>query len=180
MSTTTILAISTPVVAIAGYVFVYRSASRDRVAARELARDSRDHEIDARRRERAYEARKEAYRIVLQWALRTMQQVQLTNPILTFAGTPAPPENVAPEVFDSMNVELAAFGSPEVRQEVEEFRDAVDSFFARNATVVTMQQQSGPGQHVADAFEARDAARQAARDAFDELAAAINEDLSTL
>ena len=80
VSTTTILAISTPVVAIAGFVFSYLSASRDRRAARDLAGDSYAHEIDVRRRERAYDDRKETYGNVLKWALVTIQQVQLTDP----------------------------------------------------------------------------------------------------
>jgi hypothetical protein len=41
-----------------------------------------------------------------------------------------------------------------------------------------MQQQTGP--ELTGAYEARDAARQTARDRFDELAAAINGDLTTL
>jgi hypothetical protein len=50
VSTTTILAISTPVVSIAGFVFSYLSSSRHRRAARDLAGDSYAHEIDVRRR----------------------------------------------------------------------------------------------------------------------------------
>ena len=136
--------------------------------------------MDVWRRERAYEDRKEAYRTVLKWALVTIQQVQLTNPLLTFAGTPDPPENVPPEVFDKMNIEVAAFGSPEVKQTLEEFREAADQFFFRSATLRTMQQQAGPEGGLTGAYEARDAARQTARDRFDELAAAINADLTML
>jgi hypothetical protein len=90
LSTTTILAVSTPVVAIASFVFSYLSSSRDRRATRDLARDSRAHEIDVRRRERAYEARKKAYRTALEWAL-VSKQVVLTDPIMTFSVRLMPP-----------------------------------------------------------------------------------------
>jgi hypothetical protein len=173
-------AIGTPVVALAGYLFNDRRASRDREATMELTRASHEHEMDVRRRERAYEARKEAYRIVLQWAIVNMQQVQLTDPILTYAGMPDPPENVPQELFDTMNVEVAAFGSQEVKQAIDEFRDAVDAFFVRNGIARRIQDQDVPGEQGVQAYLERDAARQTARDRFDELAAEINDDLTTL
>lgn len=127
--------IGTPVVALAGYAF-----------NRQLALDTRKHELEVRRRERAYEARHEAYQHVLEWALVLMQQVELTDPILTFEGMPAPPDSPPAEVFNRMVVELAAFGSPEVRTAAEAFREAVRSFFLSNS-IANMIRDQGGGAH---------------------------------
>jgi hypothetical protein len=160
--------IATPVVAIAGYVF-----------NRQLARDTHTHELEARRRERACDARRDAYLHVLEWALILIQQVELTDPIITYAGMPAAPESPPAEVFNRMVVELAAFGSAEVRAAVDEFRNAVRSFGTRN-NVAMMLRDQGAGGQVVEAFEARDAAREEARAAHDRLATAINQDLANL
>jgi hypothetical protein len=73
-------AISTPVVAIAGYMFNERRAREDRAATRALADDTHGHERELaaaarsherllRVGERVYEDRKATYRLVLRWAL---------------------------------------------------------------------------------------------------------------
>ena len=62
-------AVSTPVVALAAFVYNHVRGKEDRADARALATDAQQHDLEVRRRERAYEARKEAYTNVLQWAL---------------------------------------------------------------------------------------------------------------
>ena len=75
---------------------------------------------------------------------------------------------------------MAAFGSPPVKQTLDNFRTASDSFFLKAGLLKTIQNQSNDGQALMGALEARDLARQEARDAFDLLAAAINAELTTL
>jgi hypothetical protein len=133
-----------------------------------------------RRRERAYEARREAYRNILKWALVLIQQVELTDPILTYSGMPAAPESPPAEVFNRMVVELAAFGSDEVQAAVEAFRDAARSFFLRNSVANMIRDQGADPQQGVDAYLERDAAREEARSAHDRLATAINRDLAGL
>jgi hypothetical protein len=111
----------------------------------------------------------------------TMQQVQLTDRMLTFVGDPDPPPNLSQEHFDTLHIGVAAFGSSEVKQGIEDFREAADKFFLQAGITRTMQQQGGhSGEEYMGAAGLRDSLRQTARDRFDELEAQINSDLATL
>jgi hypothetical protein len=68
-----------PGVALAGYVFTYRSRSRDRETEGRLARNAHDHERKLARSSRAYEEKKAAYLNVMRYALNTVQRVSLTG-----------------------------------------------------------------------------------------------------
>jgi len=175
-------AISTPVVAIAGYVFHEVSARRDRSAALDLARENNTHELQVRRRERIYDDLKSTYRAALEWALLIVQGVQLTDPIITMTNTPAPPEEPPDEVWNAMRINVSVFGSPEVEKALDDFRAAARSFFI-NAGVVDMLQRQGVqsgNQGLIDALQQREDRRAEAADAYDRLATQIKAELAAL
>ena len=139
-----------------------------------------------RRSERAYEARQEAYRHVLEWALVVIMRVELTDPIVTFAGMPEPPDAPPDEVYARLLVDVGAFGSHEVDAALDAFREAVSSFYLRAEEVRTqresaqMRQQAGGGEISSFAFQERDEAREAARQSFEALRTTIKDELAAL
>jgi hypothetical protein len=124
-------AIATPTVAAMGFTYNGWRSKIEHRAARQLALDSQQHGLDVRRRDRAYDARRDAYRLALQWALNLLQQVQLTDPVVTIAGQPGPPGSLSTEHFNEMRIEVSAVGSKDVDASLERFRNAVRSFFLR-------------------------------------------------
>jgi hypothetical protein len=134
VSTTEVVAIvgafSTPAVAFAGYWFNQRRAAQDRDANRVLLQDTQSHEkelADAaqshertlRRGERAYADRSASYRHVIRWTFRTIQQVQLTEPIVKTSDMPEPPESLSDEEWRTMMTEVRLFGSRDVSDAME-------------------------------------------------------------
>jgi hypothetical protein len=168
-------AISTPVVAFAGYLFNNSRARGDREAARTLASDTQEatrtlaadahlherelaqqaqaHERELRQSERAYDDRKIAYRTVLEWALIAVQQVQLTEPILRWEGMPAPPPPVSEDQWRKVQIESRLFGSTEVSAALTDFYAHVNDFNGRLMVWRTMVEQRGPAQQVGEAHQ---------------------------
>ena len=147
-------AVSTPLVAAAGFWFNDRRANHDRTAARQLAEDSQQHELalrreeqghelDVRRRERAYEDRRASYRNALEWALVRVQQVELTDPIVRFTGMPTRPTICLRESSTGCRSKVAAFGSNEVLSGT--FQDTVQEFQGRQMVVSTLRNQNVRG-----------------------------------
>jgi hypothetical protein len=184
-------AISTPAVAIAGYIFNERRADGDRVSTRELADDSHQHERELaatgqaherqlRVGERLYEDRKATYRLVLRWALNTIHIVELTEPQGTYTGMPEPPEMIATEEYNNMQVELAAFGSTEVAEALDTFHGRFQEFAN---TVVSLRQLRAehPDHPMLSGMETnvRDT-RNVARSVYQELTALIRDELANL
>jgi hypothetical protein len=110
-------AISTPVVALAGYGFNERRSRDDRAATRELAQDShehegllaeaqREHEAELRRNERLYTDRKETYVELLKVAAIAMERVRLTEPIITTASMPKMPDPPSDERWEDMQARV--------------------------------------------------------------------------
>jgi hypothetical protein len=171
-------AITTPTIAVAGYLFNHWGSKNDRAAARNLAQDAHAHERSLRQSERAYEARSMAYRMVLEWALRTIQQIELTAPIVSTNLTPSPPDSLSEEHYNEMRVELAAHGSAEVEEAFEEYRTAARRFFVHAGIVERHEQQSSTG--VFEAMEKRDEVRDEAHDVYERLVTTIKDELATL
>ena len=67
-----------------------------------------------------------------------------------------------------------------MQQAILEFRDAAESFFLKNSIVKTNRDQAVEPDEALKAQLDRDAAREMARDRFDELSRDINMDLRTL
>lgn len=176
-------------VAVAGYLFNFFSSSRDRTEARALAKDAQEHDLmtrdnaqahdlELRRRERAYKSRKAAYESALQWALLSVQQVQLTDPLLRYEGMPDPPEN-RPGLFDQMIVELSVFAPQQVEDALDAFRESITTFEGRQMVVNGLREQPGAGDRV-EAYTARDEARTAVADAFETFRRTMRDDLAAL
>jgi hypothetical protein len=129
-------AISTLVVAIAGYIFNERRSRIDRAAARDLAEDAhaherqlaggqREHEERLRRNERLYDARRETYLEVLRQFLVEVQIVERTaNPDSSREPPEMPPENE----WRDLRARVGAFASPKVAKAVKEFDSKVKEF----------------------------------------------------
>lgn len=184
-------AISTPLVAVAGYVFNQKRAARDRETTRNLAQDAhsherqlaaqaRAHERQMRQGERAYEDRKAAYRVVIEWALRTTQQVQLTEPILTTSGMPEPPDNLTEDQWRAMMIDVNLVGSSEVGEAMSAFREAAVDFSGRLMVWRTLREQRGTAQQMTDAHQAMQGAREAVGTAFEQLTELIRTELANL
>jgi len=184
-------AISTPLVAIAGYVFNERRGRDDRAATRaladgahhherELAEATRQHERDLRVGERLYEDRKATYRLLLRWALNAFQKVGRTEPDITFAGMPPPPEDWPDAEYDAMWVEVSAFGSAEVLDALNTFHRKLRGFGAHVFTLRALREQRpNPLQLSESQANVRDA-RADVEVAFDALRTLIRDELEEL
>jgi hypothetical protein len=173
-------AITTPSVAVAGYVFAYRSRSRDREIEATLAHDAHDHERKLAWASRAYDDKKSAYLTAMGYALVTIQRVALTEPLLTFAGQPEPPDPVDPDTWTRMHVEVGTFGSEEVDEALTVLLEATRDFNFAVGTFRTIKDQEATGTALFDSRQAMDKARASVTDAFNALRTAVNTDLRTL
>jgi hypothetical protein len=142
--------ISTTGVAFAGYAFNAARSKGDREAARRLAADSHGHQLALRRSDRAYEDRKATYRLLLEWALVLIQQVEMLEPIAVSEGQPAPPKSPTEEDFRRMHVEVTAFASIEVQESFDEFRKSAQSFLRHVGVRQQLFAQLGPSDQVGE------------------------------
>jgi hypothetical protein len=174
---------STVGVAVAGYGFNYLAAGRLARQAqqheRQLADAAHAHERQLRQGERAYDDRKTTYRQVLAWALVTVQQVVLTEPLITFGDMPEPPEDVSAEDWRAMLVEVGLFGSPTVSDAMEAFRDKVHEFRGHVMTYRTLRDQ-GATQQLTQSREAMQRAKTDTSTAYDQLTRQIRDELANL
>ena len=179
--------VSTATVAGAGYWFNERRAKADRETNRQLAQDAhtherqlaeqaQGHERQVRQGERAYDDRKTAYRRVVAWGLRTMQQIQLSEPILKTSGMPdEPPPDLDEGEWDAMMIEVRLFGSSDVIDAMEKFRSSAIAFSAQLMAFRVIRDQRGqpPWQELEET-------RQAASSSFDGLTDVIRNELASL
>jgi hypothetical protein len=190
-------AISTPVVAIAGYVFSERRSRGDRAAARELADDAhsqerqladaqRKHEAELRRRERLYTARRETYLGLLRQFLVEVQIVQRTEDLMHKR---EPPEMPPEYEWRDLRARVGAFGSPEVGEAVEMFDSKVRAFHeAVNVFGGTSDQLAegrpippGIGPHTPmEEYRAMETARAEAVAAYDVVQTLVRDELANL
>jgi hypothetical protein len=182
-------AVSTPAVAFAGYWFNQNRAEQDRDANRTLLQESQHHETELaaqaqsherrlRQGERAYVDRSTAYRRVIEWALRTIQQMQLTEPILRTSDMPEPPASLSEDQWRTMMVEVRLFGSADVSSAMEALREKVDSFSGQLMVLRTYREQGG-GQ-LGESWRGLQSDREAAVAAFDHLTDVIRDELARL
>jgi hypothetical protein len=108
-----------------------------------------------------------------------MQQVALTEPLITFGDTPEPPEDVSPEEWRAMLVKVGLFGSPTVSDAMEAFRDKVHGFRGHVMTYRTLRQQ-GATQQLAQSGEAMQQAKTETNAAYDQLSNLIRDELASL
>lgn len=118
-------AITTPVVAIAGYVFGERRSDSERAAARELAEGQHAHEDQVRRSERLYEARRDIYLDVLK-QFRVEQQIvdRTANP----KSSREPPQMPDDGEWRDLRARVDAFASQDVRLALNAFDRCVADF----------------------------------------------------
>jgi hypothetical protein len=173
--------LATVVVAIAGYVFNWKTSAGDREAARQLAQDAHEHGMVARRSDRAYTERREAYRLLLAWALIRMQQLELTEPVVTWTGMPEPPAGPSAEMYREIRVALAAFGSPAVDTAFADFLQAYHDFSVAVGTLRAIRDQAGGGGVDLTGPHARlEEKRTAAHAEFDRLIGLVKDELGSL
>jgi hypothetical protein len=98
------------------------------VHERILAEAQREHEERLRRGERQYEDKKETYLDLLRASIVTAQIVHLTEPLLTWEGMPAPPEQLSPEAWRDLLTRVDAFGSSAVVEAAEAFDQKAREF----------------------------------------------------
>ena len=168
-------AVATPVVAIAGYFFNELSSRRDRSSALDLSRETHRHELELRRRERSYDDVKTTYRAVLEWGLSVAESVMLTNPMVTVEGMaepPEPPTEPPEEQWNKVRIDVSVFGSEDVEKAFDGFREAARDFFFRAGFAKVVESQ--------EAKEAREAARERAGKAYEELAAKIKAEMAAM
>jgi len=172
-------AISTPVVAIAGYFFNHVTSRSDREAARQLAKDAHDHELEVRRRERAYEDRKSAYRAALTWALVAVQRVELTEPVLSYEGMPEAPEAPGDDEWRDLHVEIHAFGSEQVDQAFQSLLDKLKAFYGYVMSLRLIRAQGGRATQD-EPWKEVVRTRTEVHDAYDALRRRIRDELASL
>ncbi len=185
MSATAIVAvtgaISTPLVAIAGYVFNERRSRADRAATRELtteghgherqlAEGQREHEAQLRRDERQYEDRRDACLDLLRAVLLFVEHVRRVQ---------IPPEPPSPEDWRDLQARVAAFGSESLNAAADRFYNMVRAF---NSAVADYRLARDPpaGDDVVAASERMTSAREEVHVAFDDLRRLIREELESL
>jgi hypothetical protein len=189
MTTTEIVAvigtISTPVVAIAGYIFNERRARADRQATRELAEDShgherqlaegqRTHEALLRRHERLYEVRRQTYLDLLRQFLVEVQIIERTEWLGDREPPPPPPEHEYREI----RAQVGVFGSRDVSEAVEALDSAIRGF--HNAVDVyrgARDQKEGPARKE---YEEVNAARTEASTAYVRVRTLVRDELARL
>jgi hypothetical protein len=181
-------AISTPLIALAGYKFNEIRSRDDRASARALAEDShrherelaekqREHEAQLRRSERAYNDRREAYVDLLQHAMILVERVDLTEPIITFDNMPEPPENPSVVEWRNLQARVTAYGSPTVGEAAETFYAKARGFFAQAGVYRMMKDQGGDFVGPAEAMAA---AREEVGMTFKQLQTLVRDDLAKL
>jgi hypothetical protein len=118
-------AITTPVVAIAGYVFGERRSNIEHANASELAEQQHAHEDQVRQSERRYEARRDIYLDVLK-QFRVEQQIvdRTNNP----ESSREPPQMPDEGEHTELRARVDAFASPKVREAVSTFDKSVADF----------------------------------------------------
>jgi hypothetical protein len=191
-------AISTPAIAIAGYIFNERRSRDDRAATRELAEDShaherqlaegeRDHAERLRRNERLYDARRDTYLDLLRQFLLEVQIVQRTEDLVGLREPPDPPTE---EEWRDLRARVGAFGSAEVVHAVEEFDSQVRTFHnAVNVYRGMLWQNVGDEQPIPkgigphtpmDEYREMERQRTLAVKGYEEVATLIREELGNL
>jgi hypothetical protein len=180
-------AISTPVVAIAGYVFNERRSRDDRAATRKLTEDShaherqlaegqREHEERLRRNERLYNARREAYLDVLRQTLVEVQIVERTeNPI----SLREPPEMPRENEWRDLRARVGAFGSREVGDAVKTFDSKVREFHNAVNAYRGMSERPAPDAAVEE-FGEITKARGEATAAYEAVRTLVRDELANL
>jgi hypothetical protein len=183
MDTTGVVAIlgvvGTPVVAIAGYIFNERRGRDDRAAARELSEGTRTHELQLRRNERAYDARRDTYVDLVRHCIVNVQVVQATEPIITFKGDQGPPELPPGDEWRDLQARVSAFGSHEVGEAADAFYDAVRKFFSAAGAYRFMRERA-PGPEMEKLTADMMGARENVNAAFERVTVSVREDLASL
>jgi hypothetical protein len=180
-------AISTPAVALAGYVFSEWRSRGDRAATRQLAAEThlherelaeggRKHEESLRRNERLYNARRDTYLDVLRQFLVEVQIVQRTeNPMSLREAPEMPPENE----WRDLRARVGAFGTEEVGKAVEAFDTKVRKFHGAVNVYRGMSEQLAPDPAVEE-FRRMEEARAEAVAAYDVVQTLVRDDLANL
>jgi hypothetical protein len=154
----------------------YRSG-RERAATLALADAQHQHDRTMRRGERFFEKRGHVYESLLTMLYLAVERFALTEPMLTFEGQPEPPEPPSDDEWRTMQVRLAAYGSPEVA-------DAFDRFVSKghgfNAAVVTLRITRDQGGSVAGGHKEVHEARQVAGAVVEEIKRLVRADLAEL
>jgi hypothetical protein len=156
-----------------------REAREARAQAAELSEREHEHESELRRVERTYDDRKAAYLSILRWTLITMQRIQATEPIISFAGDPQAPDPPTEEEWRDLQISANAFGSREVDEALEDFIEKSRLFFLDSSTYRMIRNQSGTHDLAASGQRMQDA-KIAAGEAYDVIRNLIRDELASM
>jgi hypothetical protein len=171
-------AISTPLVAVAGYGFAEWRSRGDRHAAHRLAEEAHGHERELARGARLYERRAPVYESMIKVVQPTMEHVEARNPVISFSNQPQlPPE---PSVDDQreLQIQLRTHGSKEIGDAFQDLVQRVRSFMLNASTYETIRDQGGRDDLAASGTRMHDA-REKAREAADKLARLVSDELAS-
>lgn len=82
----------------------------------------------AAREARLLDQRKDVYEEILEYAYRTEDTVDRTEPLITWAGAPGPPAWPSEDEVRRQNARTATWGSPLMRAKLLELKGAVQAF----------------------------------------------------
>jgi hypothetical protein len=171
-------AISTPLVAIAGYGFAEWRSRGDRDAARQLAEEAHGHERELARGARLYERRSPVYESLMRVVQPTMEHVEARNPIISFSTEPPLPPEPSLDDQREVQIQLRTHGSKEVGDAFQEWFQKV-RLFMLHASTYEMIRSQGVGGDLAESAKQMHAARDEARDVADKLARLVSDELAT-
>jgi hypothetical protein len=115
------------VTGIATYL-TYRTGKDAREDAPTLATETRDAQSADARRTRLFDARKALYVELLQYAFRSEDSVDRTEPMISWEGMPSPPVDPPEEDLRALNARTAAFGSANVLASLARLKEAMQKF----------------------------------------------------
>jgi hypothetical protein len=179
-------AVSTPGVALLGYVYGERRSRSDREAARLLARDEQKHEREMlvvtnrhssslRTTDRIYEDRKSAYLTALGFAMDVADANTRIATGMADDAAPLPFNGADRKVWERIRIDIAAFGSLRVDHAMTAFSDAAQ----RSDTAIHRWRRAAAQESGADeAWTEMTTSNSALVDAVLEVRTGINADLA--
>jgi hypothetical protein len=158
---------------IVGPLIGYRTAQaiQDRKAA---------SDAELARRSRVQSNREATYVDVLEYAIRTAQGVERTEPIMSYEGAPGPPDPLPDTELRALEARVRAFGSSDVRGALKRFGEAAQAFHIAAADLTATRASALRGQgpdRVPAAWKEADEARKRFRLEVDALSELINKEL---
>jgi hypothetical protein len=157
------------VVAIAGYFFQWWQA-----------KGQRDHDMRARRGDRHYEGRKETYLDLLRWSLVALERVFLTEPMVTYADMPEPPDPPSQDQWRDLRARVDALGSKEVGDAADTLTTKSREFFSAVTGYRIARDSADPSSDLEATTTRMLEKREAVTHAYEDLRRLVRDELASL